>query len=131
MYTLDDIRIIPLSNCSGGLVVAEATSLPLSVKRFFMVTGHDNEKRGKHAHRAVTQYLICVHGACDVICDDGKQKKKFSLVNKNEALLLLPGIWAEQTYLEPETILLVACDALYDEADYIRDYHDFLKYRLE
>lgn len=48
----------------------------------------------------------------------------------NQALLTPPGIWAEQTYLEKDTTLMVACDALYDEADYIRDYEEFLKYHL-
>ena len=99
------------------------------VKTIIIVKGNKNETRGRHAHRHVTQYLVCVHGKCRVLCDDGANKKIFELADTTHALLLPPGIWAEQTYLEQDTTLMVVCDALYDEADYIRDYALFLQYR--
>jgi len=43
--------------------------------------------------------------------------------------LIPPTIWAEQTYLQENTIVLVLCDQFYDEADYIRDYDAFLQWR--
>lgn len=128
-YTIQDVILITLPVCNQVLTVMESANLPLDVKRIFIVKGNENEIRGYHAHYQVTQYLVCVHGACEVICDDGLQKKSFQLNAVNQALLLPPGIWAEQTYLEKDTTLMVVCDALYDEADYIRDYEVFLKFR--
>lgn len=130
-YTIHDIKLITLPLRNQALTVMESENLPLDVKRIFIVKGNEKEIRGRHAHRQVTQYLVCVHGACEVICDDGLQKKTFQLNAANQALLLPPGIWAEQTYLEKDTTLMVACDALYDEADYLRDYDGFLKFRNE
>lgn len=127
-YTIQDVKLITLPVRNQAVTVMESANLPLDVKRIFIVKGNENEIRGRHAHRQVTQYLVCVHGACEVICDDGEQKKGFQLNAVNQALLLPPGIWAEQTYLEKDTTLMVACDALYDEADYIRDYAEFLQY---
>ena len=46
-------------------------------------------------------------------------------------ILVPAGIWAEQRYRGPGTILMVLCDMRYDEADYIRDYDAFLRYRGE
>src|SRR3990167_5417735 len=130
-YTIHDVKFITLPVRNQALTVMESENLPLDVKRIFIVKGNENEIRGRHAHQKVMQYLVCVHGACEVICDDGMQKKTFQLNAVNQALLLPPGIWAEQTYLEKDTTLMVACDALYDEADYLRDYDAFLKFRNE
>ncbi len=128
-YTIHDVKFINLPLRNQTLTVMESLDLPLDVKRIFVIKGNKNEIRGRHAHRQITQYLVCVHGVCDVLCDDGVDKKLFQLNSMNQALLLPPGIWAEQTYLEKDTTLMVACDALYDEADYLRDYDAFLKFR--
>lgn len=126
---IKDLNIIEFPVLDGNLIVAEKTRLPINVKRFFIVKGQKDIKRGHHAHRQLTQYLICVHGVCEVACDDGESKKIFHLSRVNQALLIPPGIWAEQIYHEKDTVLLVACDAEYDESDYIRDYDEFLQYR--
>ena len=47
----------------------------------------------------------------------------------SRALLVPPGIWAEQVYEGDDTVLMVLCDLPYDEADYIRDYTEFLAFR--
>lgn len=128
---LSDIKSFELPSRGGNLFFAENTQLPLNIKRFFIIKAQSNEKRGHHAHKQLSQYLLCVHGACEVICDDGKNKKTFLLDSPEKALLIPPGIWAEQTYLRKDTTLIVACDAAYDESDYLRDYELFLQYRAE
>lgn len=129
--TIHDVKLITLPVCNQTLTVMESENLPLNVKRIFIITGNKNEVRGHHAHRNIMQYLVCVYGCCEVLCDDGLEKKSFLLNAPNQALLLPPGIWAKQTYLEKDTTLMVACDALYDEADYIRDYEVFLDFRQD
>lgn len=128
-YSLNDVRCITLKKNSNELIVIEGAQLPLSVCRIFIVKGKQGAIRGHHAHRQLTQYLICVHGSCEVTCDDGLRKKIVILNNASQALLLPPGIWAEQKYIGKDTVLIVACDAEYDESDYIRDYADYLQFR--
>lgn len=130
-YFITDVKKILLPMKDQQLVIAEGVTLPLCVQRFFIITAKKNEQRGQHAHRQLTQYLICLHGSCEVTCDDGKEKKTFLLDRASQGLYIPPGIWAEQWYHQENTILLVACDALYDEKDYIREYDLFLKYRME
>ena len=129
--TLKDIIQVNLLVKKDELFIAEGNSLPISVNRFFIVKSDANTKRGEHAHKNLTQLLICMHGTCDVICNDGENKENVLLDSPSRGLLIPPGIWAEQIYLEDHTTLLVACDAAYDETDYIRDYNEFLKFRLE
>lgn len=130
-YTLSDVVLFHLQTHHETLFVAEKTQLPINIARFFIVKSKNKEQRGYHAHRQQSQYLICTHGVCEVICDDGKSKKSFLLDSPSKGLLVPPGIWGEQNYLENDTTLLVACDAEFDEADYIRDYDAFLTFRSE
>ena len=39
----------------------------------------------------------------------------------NLGLVIPPGIWAQETYLKENTILVVLCDLPYDADDYIFD----------
>ena len=34
-------------------------------------------------------------------------------------------IWAQQTYGDPNTVLLVLCDEKYQESDYLRNFEEF------
>ncbi len=47
----------------------------------------------------------------------------------NQGLLIPPGIWASQTYIDNNSSLLVLCDQPFSEADYIRNYDEYLQYR--
>ena len=73
--------------------------------------------------------MVCVQGACRLICDDGEERRDFVLDIANQAIVIPHGIWAEQYYLEEGTVLIVLCDLPYDENDYIRDYDAYLAFR--
>ena len=61
----------------------------------------------------------------EVTCDDSLNKKFFLLDRPNYGLLVPPGIWAEQRYVENNTAITVICDRLYEAEDYISDYELF------
>lgn len=113
------------------LVVGECgRHIPFPVRRMFAVTAvSPGERRGHHAHRQLNQMLICMSGSIDVVTDDGHERRTYRLDHLSRGLHVPPGIWAEQTYEGPGTVLLVLCDQPYDEADYIREYDQFLAYR--
>lgn len=133
MKGLDDIRTITVPHYTNpqGLLVSYNGSVDfgMDIKRVFIVTGHANSMRGKHAHKELTQILVCVQGACRVVCDDGAERREFALNQANRALVVPNGIWAEQLYVEDGTVLIVLCDLPYDESDYIRDYDAYLAFR--
>ena len=115
---------------SGGLVVMESQSnnIPFEIKRVFNVSSPKNSIRGKHAHRECTQLLVCNNGSVEVVCDNGIEVCQYTLDKPSLGLLISPGIWAQQKYIEENTILTVLCNQTYFESDYIRDYNEFLEF---
>jgi len=118
---------------NGTLVVAEAgRQVPFEIVRIFAVTAvGEGECRGHHAHKHLNQLLVCLSGKVEVIMDDGQERRSVMLDHPARALHLPPGIWAEQTYEGPGTVLLVLCDRPYEEQDYIREYDEFIAYRSQ
>ncbi len=119
-------------NTESRLSVFEnGRQMPFPIERVFLVHADRTAHRGHHAHLRCSQALICVAGTCDVIIDDGRTRRTVTLSGPSRGILVPAGIWAEQRYRGPGTILMVLCDMRYDEADYIRDYDAFLRYRTE
>lgn len=66
-----------------------------------------------------------LQGKVKVTVDNGTTIREFILEALNHGLVIPPGLWATQLYLEDGSILLVSCDRLFDEADYVRDAEQF------
>ena len=113
---------------NGDLVAVEGESnvIPFSIKRVFNVRAQKGNIRGRHAHRQCSQLLICTNGSIEVKCDDGSTNELYVLDKPNFGLLIAPGVWAEQRYMEDNTILTVLCDRPFEEVDYLRNYEDFI-----
>jgi acetyltransferase-like isoleucine patch superfamily enzyme len=121
MPLVDDLRG-PLSFGDIGRHV------PFAVKRYFLVFNvATQEIRGEHAHRTLHQFLICVHGVCHVVADDGTNRQEFILDHPSIGLHLPPMIWAVQYRYSADGVLLAFASNLYDPEDYVRDYSEFLK----
>jgi len=119
------IELPYLKENNGDLVVVEGEIIPFSIKRVFNVRQQKGDIRGRHAHRHCSQLLICTNGAVEVKCDDSRTTEIYVLDKPNFGLFIPPGIWADQKYIENNTILTVLCDRLFEEADYLRTYEDF------
>jgi dTDP-4-dehydrorhamnose 3,5-epimerase-like enzyme len=118
-------------NGDGLLVPTEAgRQIPFpQIQRMFSIVAPAGTKRGRHAHRLCSQFMLCISGAVDVVCDDGKDRKTFALDSPELALFVPPGLWLEFDVRENESVLIVLCDRLYEEHDHIRDYAEFLSFR--
>jgi UDP-2-acetamido-3-amino-2,3-dideoxy-glucuronate N-acetyltransferase len=121
MQQVTDIR--------GSLTVGEfGRSVPFKSKRYFMVYGVPSmETRGEHAHKLCHQFLICVAGSCAVVADDGVTREEFELTGPHLGVYLPPMVWGIQYKYSKDAVLLVFASEYYDNADYIRDYTEFLK----
>jgi dTDP-4-dehydrorhamnose 3,5-epimerase-like enzyme len=115
---------------NGELVVMEeATHVPFKIARVFSVCAPLGAVRGMHAHRSCAQFLVCVSGAIEVVCDDGNERQEIALDRPGLALLVPPSIWAEEIYRERGSVMVVLCDRKYEAEDYIRDYDEFKSFR--
>lgn len=130
---LDDLRLLTfrrIGDEDGALWVYEAENhLPIPVRRTFVVRAGDQVRRGHHAHRACSQVLVCLAGACRVEVCDGRVNRTVILDSPDAGLYIPPSLWAEQTYLGRDAMVMVFCDLPYDESDYIRDWKRYLVYR--
>ncbi|HUQ84651.1 MAG TPA: WxcM-like domain-containing protein [Gemmatimonadaceae bacterium] len=124
------VHTIPvISDSRGSLSFAEVGSeLPFVPRRYFLL--YDVPRgaiRGAHAHRTLEQYIVCVHGSCRVILDNGARQDELSLVAADRGVHVPPMIWTTVVPDSMDTTVLVLASAEYDAADYIRDYDEFLR----
>ena len=111
-----------------GMLVAleEFKDIPFEIKRVYYLYDTKKEvRRGFHAHRSLEQILICIHGSCRVLLDNGAEKKTVSLEKPYEGLYIANDIWREMYDFSPDAVLLVLASDFYREEDYIRDYEIF------
>ena len=128
---LPGCRLVPLAvrgDARGSLVAIEGTSdIPFAIERVYYVYATvTGVTRGLHAHRALHQLAVAVAGSCTMLLDDGTNKVSVRLDDPATGLTRGPMIWREMSDFSPDCVLMVLADAAYDEADYIRDYGEFL-----
>lgn len=124
-------RLIPLTvrgDERGRLVAIEANKdVPFAIARVYHVYATTpGTTRGLHAHRALHQAAVAVAGSCTMLLDDGASRVEVRLDDPATGLTLPPMVWHEMKDFSPDCVLMVLADAAYDEADYIRDYDQFL-----
>ena len=112
----------------GQLVALEEfKDIPFEIKRvYYMYDTGEGIHRGFHAHKTLKHILICIHGSCKVLLDNGEEKKIVSLEKPYEGLYIAHNMWREMYDFSPDAVLMVLASEYYDESDYIRDYDEFL-----
>ena len=120
----------PHGDSRGQLIALEEfKEIPFSVKRvYYIYDTAPGVTRGFHAHKSLEQILICVRGSCKIRLDNGRETAVVPLDKPSEGLYIGHDMWREMFDFSPDAVLLVLASELYDEADYIRDYDEFLKY---
>lgn len=114
----------------GQLVALEEyKDIPFEIKRvYYMYDTLPGVTRGYHAHKSLEQILICVHGSCKILLDNGTEKKIVPLEKPYEGLYVANNMWREMYDFSPDAVLMVLASQPYDEEDYIRNYDEFLSY---
>ena len=113
---------------TGSLTPIEGERhIPFVIKRvFYFYDVPVGENRGAHAHRIQEQVIVCLAGRFEVLLDDGNQRQLVSLSRPWRGLYLPAMLWASQINFDGGTVGLVLASDVYDEADYIRDYKEYL-----
>ena len=119
----------PHGDDRGQLVAIEAMKdLPFEIKRvYYIYDTLPGVRRGFHAHRDLQQILLCVNGSCKIHLDNGFDTAEVLLDKPNVGLYIANDMWREMYDFTPGAVLLVLASEYYDEADYIRNYDDFIK----
>ena len=128
-----DCTIIELSKHhapQGNISVVEnGKDVPFEVKRvYYLYDVPGGESRGAHAHKSCHQFLVAASGSFEVVLDDGTNKRTVFLNRPFLGVHIPPGIWAAEQEFSSGAVCLVLASEPYDEADYIREYDDFLNF---
>jgi hypothetical protein len=129
---LDDCRLLQLPKIEdrrGNLTFIEShRHVPFAIERvYYLYDVPGGAERGGHAHRNLHQFLVAMSGSFDVKIDDGNRKATYHLNRSYSGLYLCPMIWREIDNFSSASVCMVVASAPYDEADYLRDYDDFLR----
>ena len=84
------------------------------------------EIRGGHAYNENQEFIIALSGSFDIIIDDGKARRKFSLNRSYYGLYVPQQLWRQIENFSTNSLALVLSSTIYDENDYIREYEKFL-----
>ena len=106
--------------------------IPFEIKRvYYLYDIPGGESRGGHAHKDLQQLIIAASGSFDLIVHDGNIKRTFNLNRPYQGLLMPAGLWRELDNFSSGSICLVLASQIYTEIDYIRDYNEFIKFKLK
>lgn len=121
-----DLPRIP--DARGNLTFIEAgRHVPFEIKRvYYLYDVPGGAERGGHGHKELQQLIIAMSGSFDVVLDDGKERKRFHLNRSYYGLYICPMIWRELDNFSSGSVCMVLASTLYEEADYFRDYDEFL-----
>lgn len=117
-----------ITDARGALTVGEVpTEVPFAPARYFAVFDVPSvELRGEHAHKQCQQFLICLHGSCRVLLDNGEERCEVTLDRPDMGVFMPEMIWGTQYRYSPDAVLLVFASRPYEAEDYLRTYDDFL-----
>ena len=136
MMTVNDVRIIELPkflDARGNLSFVENfKQIPFEIKRTYWIYDvPGGENRGGHAYKENEEFIISLSGAFDVVVDDGKQKKTFTLNRSYYGLYVPKGLWRVMENFSTNAFALEFGSSPYDETDYVRDYQQFQKMKTD
>lgn len=130
---------MPVANCHlidlpkiqdkrGNLTFIESgRHLPFDFKRiYYLYDVPGGATRAGHAHKNLHQFLIAMAGSFDVTVDDGEDRRRFHLNRSYYGLYIPPMIWREIDNFSTGAVCLALASDFFEEADYYRNYADFL-----
>ena len=130
--SIEDCTLIDLPRVNdprGNLTFIEGNRhIPFEYKRvFYLYDVPGGAMRAGHALKQCHQFIIAISGSFDVIVDDGFDKKRCHLNRSYNGLYVPPLIWREIDNFSSNAVCVVLASELYSEADYYREYEDFIR----
>ena len=133
MSSIKLIQLPKFLDARGNLsFIEQENHIPFKIQRTYWIYDvPGGEKRGGHAYKENEELIVALSGSFDVIVDDGKEQKTFSLNRSYYALYIPKGTWREMQNFSTNSLALILSSTKYDENDYIRDYDEFKSYNHE
>ncbi len=132
MVKSEDVKLIELPkflDTRGNLsFVEERNQIPFEIERTYWIYDvPGGESRGGHAYINTDEFIIAISGGFDVVVDDGKKKKRFTLNRSYYGLFIPKGLWRTMENFTTNALALEFASTKYKRSDYIESYELFLK----
>jgi hypothetical protein len=123
------IELPRVNDLRGNLTFIEGgRHLPFEIRRvYYLYDVPGGASRAGHGHRRLEQFIIAISGSFDVTLDDGREQQRYHLNRSYYGLYVGPMMWREIDNFSSGSVCLVLASDYYHEADYFRDYKDFLQ----
>lgn len=127
------IQLPKILDPRGNLSFFEnGNQIPFNIKRSYWIYDvPGGEIRGGHAFKEQEEFIVVLSGSLDVVIDDGKEEKKFSLNRSYYGLYIPNGLWRYMENFATNTFALVVSNTSFDESDYIRDKEQYKKFLVD
>jgi hypothetical protein len=127
-----NVRLIELpviTDLRGDLTYVEGgRHLPFEIRRvYYLYNVPVDSQRGGHAHRDLQQVIFALSGSFRITVDDGRSRSEYLLRDPRRGLYINRLIWREMDFFSQGAVCMVLASLPYDEADYYRNYNDFLQ----
>ena len=124
----DWINLPVIKDPRGDLTFVEANrNVPFDIKRvYFLYNVPVDAERGGHAHVRLEQVIFALSGSFRVTLDDGRSKEEHFLRDPRRGLYIKQFVWREIDLFSQGAVCMVLASEYFDEADYFRDYSNFL-----
>ena len=130
--SISDVKLINLPKIEdprGNLsFIEEEQHIPFKIERTYWIYDvPGGQVRGGHAFETQQEFIVALSGSFDVLVDDGKEQKTYSLNRSYNGIYLPAGIWRQMKNFSTNSLAMVLSSTLFCEDDYIRDYKVFFK----
>lgn len=101
-------------------VIEQLKEIPFEIKRAYWVYDvPGGENREGHAYRLNEEFIVAMSGSFDIVINDGKEEKVFSLNRSYYGVYVPPLHWRALTNFSTNSLALVLASRNYEEEDYI------------
>jgi len=130
------VRLVPLQTIpmeNGILGVAEVSRhIGFPVHRAYYIRDVPmGQGRGGHGHKALRQCFLCLRGSFKLAITRRGRTETVVLDRPDVAAVVEPGCWRDLSDFSDDSVVIVLASEEYDEADYIRTYHEFLRWEAQ
>ena len=135
---MDKDTVIRVKNCRlvvlptvtderGSLTFGEKRDWPFEVQRVFWTYGmKPGAQRSNHAHHTSQEVLFPIGGGWTIELDDGHEKQTLRMDDPGVGIYTPPMVWTRISDFDEGAACISLASDLYNAADYIHSYDEFL-----
>ncbi len=130
--TISDVKLINLPKIEdprGSLsFIEEENHIPFKIERSYWIYDvPGGQSHGGHAFIKQMEFIVALSGSFDVIIDDGRKTRTYSLNRSYYGLYIPNGLWRRLENFSTNSLAILISSTTFSEDDYVYNYQEFLK----